>query len=245
MLSKAQIKYIQSLRHKKIRHTLQVYIIEGEKMVLEYLQAGHAVQQLWATASWISEYEHMLANRKIKIHQVNEAELKKISALTTPNQVLAVVSIPEPSFPTLNAGVHVALEDIQDPGNMGTIIRTADWFGIHSVLCSENCVDVYNPKVVQATMGALLRVKVFYVNLYDVLKRAGLPVYAAVTNGSILERDKLPQEAILVIGNESRGLSEKIQTVAVKKIAIPRFGKAESLNAAVAAGILMYCFKTR
>ncbi len=245
MLGKAQIKYIQSLRQKKIRHTEQAYIVEGEKIVGEYIQFNHPLKSIYATRLWIRENEDHIQRKKLHVVEVNEKELKKISTLTTPNKVLAVAEMNSGKKPDLISGFHIALENIQDPGNMGTIIRTADWFGVDSILCSENCVDIYNPKVVQSAMGSLLRVKIYFVSLSEVLNATRLPTYAATLEGKSIVRQELPEDAILLIGNESQGISESILELVKNRVTIPRVGGAESLNASIAAAVLMAYFQMK
>ncbi|MGQ3086450.1 RNA methyltransferase, partial [Flavobacterium sp.] len=180
-----------------------------------------------------------------KIEIITDAELKKISALTTPNTCLALFSIPEEK-PIARTGLIVALDDIRDPGNLGTIIRLCDWFGIAHLVCSENCVDAYNPKVVQATMGSLSRVNVVYTNLADHLSKTKLPVFGTFMDGENIYAGTLPKDGIIVMGNEANGISEAIEQLVTNKIAIPRFGNlqlTESLNVATAAAITLSEFR--
>lgn len=248
MLSKAQIKYIQSLQQKKLRHTHYVYVIEGEKSIYEYLQSNHPLDNIYATEEWISENHALLQKKKLSVVEVTSRELEQISSLTTPNKVLALAKIPEiPSLQEMESlltkGLHLALENIQDPGNLGTIIRTADWFGVDSIICSEDCVDVYNSKVVQATMGSLARVKIFTTELSSLFEKSPLTIYAATLEGENIFNQKLPKDTIVLIGNESKGISNELAQSAYKKISIPRFGKAESLNASIAAAVILALFR--
>lgn len=178
---------------------------------------------------------------KSKTCTINEVELKKISALTTPNSCLAVFEIPAEKELELK-GVVLALDDVRDPGNLGTIIRLCDWFGIETLLCSEETVDVYNPKVIQATMGSISRVTIKYVNLEITLKNSSLPIIGAFMDGESIYEQKLPQEGIIIMGNEANGISKSIEALVTKRIAIPRFGKlqqTESLNVATATAIIL------
>lgn len=248
MLSKAQIKYIQSLQNKKLRHTERVYVVEGEKIIHEYIEGNYPLGNIYATAGWMEENRTLLLKKKLSPVEISNKELEQISSLTTPNKVLALAQMPEiPSLrgmeSLLGSGLHLALENIQDPGNMGTIIRTADWFGVSSILCSEDCVDAYNSKVVQAAMGSLMRVKIFYTDLLPLLEKATLPVYAATLEGENIFTQKLPSNAIILIGNESKGVSATLRQVVKKELNIPRFGKAESLNASIAAAVILALFK--
>jgi TrmH family RNA methyltransferase len=234
MLSKAQIKYIQSLQHKKYRQKSGQFMAEGDKIVPELLSEGVPVQEVYATASWISAHEQLLNNVRVTV--VEEAVLKQISALTTPNQAIALLNIPEPAPAVLKGVVTIALETIQDPGNLGTIIRIADWFGIKQVVCSPDCVDVYNPKTIQATMGSIARVRIVESDIIPLLKE--VPSYAATLHGTNIVEFKKIEEGIILIGNESRGLSEEVINACTHRITIPRLGGAESLNAGIAAGII-------
>lgn len=234
MLSKAQIKYIQSLQHKKYRQKSGQFIAEGDKIVPELLSEGVPVQEVYATASWISAHEQLLNN--VRVTAVDEAVLKQISALTTPNQAMALLNIPEPTPAVLKGVVTIALETIQDPGNLGTIIRIADWFGIKQVICSPDCVDAYNPKTIQATMGSIARVRVIESEIIPLLQE--VPSYAATLHGTNIVEFKKIEEGIILIGNESRGLSDQVIAACTYRITIPRLGGAESLNAGIAAGII-------
>jgi RNA methyltransferase, TrmH family len=234
MLSKAQIKYIQSLQHKKYRQKSGHFIAEGDKIVPELLSEGVPVEEVYATEAWISTHEHLL--KQVKVTPVDAAVLKQISALTTPNQAMALLNIPSAPSITLRGTVSIALETIQDPGNLGTIIRIADWFGIKQVICSPDCVDAYNPKTVQATMGSIARVSVIESDIIPLLKE--VPSYAATLHGTIITEFGKIAEGIILIGNESRGLSEEVINNATHRITIPRLGGAESLNAGIATGII-------
>jgi TrmH family RNA methyltransferase len=234
MLSKAQIKYIQSLQHKKYRQKSGQFIAEGDKIVPELLSEGVPVQEVYATTSWISAHEQLLSN--IRVTAVDEAVLKQISALTTPNQAMALLNIPEPTPAVLKGVVTIALETIQDPGNLGTIIRIADWFGIKQVICSPDCVDAYNPKTIQATMGSIARVRIIESEIIPLLQE--VPSYAATLHGTNIVEFKKIEEGIILIGNESRGLSDEVIAACTYRITIPRLGGAESLNAGIAAGII-------
>lgn len=240
MLSKAQIKYIQSLQHKKNRQKFSQYIAEGDKIVQELLQARMPVQKIFATTAWLEQ--HVSAIRHLpagNVIAVEEGVLKQLSSLTTPNNAMALLNMEPVSNPMPVKGTLVlALEAIQDPGNMGTLIRIADWFGIPQIICSPDCVDVYNPKTIQATMGSIARVRIAEYDISEVLKRSGLPSYAATLHGKNIADFSTIKEGIILIGNEGRGLTAEVQELATHKITIPKLGGAESLNAAVAAGII-------
>ena len=242
MLSKSDTKYIQSLHLKKYRDEKHCFIAEGSKVVIDFLQSRHlACQHIVGLQQWLHANEPVV--RKYysgPLQEILPHELEKISALHTPNQVLAVFEKPAPKPILLAGNITLLLDDIQDPGNMGTIIRIADWFGVTNIICSVHSADIYNPKVVQSTMGSLGRVNILYANLSQWLAQNNtVPVYAAALNGKNLTQEKRIQEGILIIGNESKGISEALLQMASQKITIPRIGAAESLNAAVATGIIL------
>ena len=242
MFSKSHTKYIQSLHHKKFRDELGVFIAEGPKLVEELLQApGLVCKALFALSAWLEANEQMVAKKNIEtVFEVEDFELEKISALATPHLVLAVFEqIFVETAPALNGKISIALDTMQDPGNLGTIIRIADWFGIENVICSIGSVDQYNPKVVQSTMGSLARVNVIYVDLLSWLPEQKIPLYAAALNGKPIAELGPIAEGILLIGNESKGIHPALLDMVDEKITLPKKGKAESLNAAVATGILV------
>jgi TrmH family RNA methyltransferase len=239
MLSKAQIKYIRSLNQQKYRKEHQAFVAEGDKIVREWLDSDAPIEQIAAIESWANENDALIAKHPgAAVHIISEQELDSISSLKTPNKVLITVAIPEVAESLPVSGWSLALENLQDPGNMGTIIRIADWFGIESIICSEDCVDVYNPKVVQSAMGGHLRVKLFEADLFEFSTLQKRPIIAATLNGKSLY-DLAPfTEAVLLIGNESKGLTAPLMEQATYQATIPKRGGAESLNAAVSTGIL-------
>ena len=239
MLSKAQNKYIRSLTQQKFRNEYKVFIAEGEKIALEWLSSGTLVKTIVATASWVELNTKLISKHpEAELYVVTESELAVLSSLQTPNQVLLVVPLPEKKTVPVLDEWYLALDALQDPGNMGTIIRIADWFGIPNIVCSPGCVDVYNPKVVQSAMGGHLRVGIYEADLVSFLSANSLPKIAATLNGdSVYNMDRLGA-GILIIGNESKGVSAKVAAMATKKVTIPRRGGAESLNAGVSAGIV-------
>jgi TrmH family RNA methyltransferase len=235
MLNKNEVKYIQSLCHKKQRQESGLFIAEGVKLVNELMRSKLTIKKLYATEDWETE-----VSCKVETVRVTMDELKKISTLQTPNKVLALVE--EPILPKLKIAKNswvLALDDIQDPGNMGTLIRIADWFGINTIVASKNSVDCFNNKVVQSTMGSIGRVKVHYVDLPDFLVVADLPVFGALLEGKSVFNTTIPNGGILLIGNESKGIHPNCRKLITNPISIPRIGGAESLNAGVAAGILL------
>lgn len=236
MLSKREIKDIQSLSHKKFREALKLFVAEGPKSVTELIPLiPTRVEKLYAVSDWIRSNETILHN--VAVVEISEAELERISQLQTPNKVVAVIK----QFPSEkpSSSFVLYLDAVQDPGNFGTIIRIADWFGIKDVVCTEGCADLYNPKVVQSTMASMARVNVFYDEEQQWLKQQKLPVYAATLNGAILTEQKKISEGVLVIGNESKGISNEVLKYSNRQITIPKKGEAESLNAAVATGIIL------
>ncbi len=239
MVSKNQIKLITSLQQKKYRKQEQLFFAEGVKVVQELLHSNFELQDLFTTK------QDFLTVPKNKVHAITEAELKKISALTTPNTCLAVFKIPK-AKEMIEKGLIVALDDVRDPGNLGTIIRLCDWFGIETLFCSEESVDIYNPKVVQATMGSISRVNVVYGNLEAFLSQTKLPVFGTFMDGKNIYQEKLPKEGIIIMGNEANGISSSVEKLVSDRIAIPRFGNlqvTESLNVATATAIILSEFK--
>lgn len=241
MVSKNQIKLITSLQQKKYRKQEQLFFAEGVKVVQELLHSNFELQDLFTTK------QDFLTVPKNKVHAISEAELKKISALTTPNTCLAVFKIPK-AKEMVEKGLIVALDDVRDPGNLGTIIRLCDWFGIETLFCSEESVDIYNPKVVQATMGSISRVNVVYGNLETFLSQTKLPVFGTFMDGNNIYQEELPKEGIIIMGNEANGISTSVEKLVSDRIAIPRFGNlqvTESLNVATATAIILSEFKRK
>lgn len=243
MIAKSKLKYIQSLGHKKFRDEAGVFLVEGPKMVAEILQDKLlTVTGLYALQDWIAANEQLVQQvpGTVEVIAIDEISLAKISQLTTPNKVVAVVR----QQPLLSAvdtlELALVLDTIQDPGNLGTIIRIADWFGIRQLVCSQECADRYNPKVVQSTMGSIARVGFYYTDLPGFLKvNTGTPVYAAALDGVPVQNLGKLSTGLLVIGNESKGISKEVMELVNVRVTIPRIGMAESLNAAVATGIIL------
>ena len=240
MLVKQRIKYIQTLGQKKFREKEGFFIAEGPKLVHELLEADvTAVKEVYALKEWIDNSLVLPAN--ISIVEISEQELEKISQLTTPNLVVAIVQqFDSGNTITAKDQITLALDKVQDPGNLGTIIRIADWFGIKQIVCSLDSADMYNPKVVQSTMGSIARVKIIYTDLKEWLAiQKNIPIYAASLQGENIASIKKINEGIIIIGNESKGISKELLKRAMIRITIPAKGKAESLNAAVATGIIL------
>lgn len=240
MLVKQKLKYIQSLGQKKFRQQEKLFIAEGPKLVSELLQVDPPmVKEVFSLKEWINENEKILV--KVPVTEISETELERISQLTTPNKVLAIARQFEDDNEIVTEGkIILALDCIQDPGNLGTIIRTADWFGVEQIVCSHDSAEVYNPKVVQATMGSIARVKVLYTDLKEWLaEQKDTSIIATTLDGQDISSVKKIKEGIIVFGNESKGISDVILGMANIKLSITKKGKAESLNAAVAVGIIL------
>ena len=243
MLNKTHTKYIQSLHHKKFRDEYGVFIAEGPKVVLELLDSREFVcRQLFAVNDWLQNNEIILKKYSgAAVIAVEDFELEKFSLLTTPNKVLAIFKKKSEAEPeNIKGKITLVLDAIQDPGNLGTIIRTADWFGIENIVCSLACADMYNPKVVQSTMGSLARVNIFYSGLTNWLhENNAVKKFAAALDGKNISTLKNIKEAIIIIGNEGKGISDDVMKLVDEKITISKIGEAESLNAAVATGIIL------
>jgi TrmH family RNA methyltransferase len=239
MLSKSQISFIKSLHQKKYRKENGIFIIEGIKSIAEFIQSNYQVHSIYCLSQYQSLLPTLPAN--IKLFEVNNAELDKISTLQTPQGILALVNIPNPpvfNTETLKNVFSLVLDGVQDPGNMGTIIRTADWFGFKQIICANNCVEVYNPKTVQATMGSLSRINIFYEDLPSVLKGIKLPVFGAVLDGTSIYKTDWGKEGLVILGNEGQGITPEVMKLITHPVTIPRIGGAESLNVAISAAIL-------
>ena len=236
MINKNELKYIQSFAHKKHWAEESVFIIEGPKMMEELMASNFVIRQAYATKEWIE-------SQPFKPHYVTEVadfELDKLTQLQKANQVLALVEKKQFKAPlNLKGKFTLLLDGIQDPGNLGTIIRTADWFGLDQIIVSADTASSYNPKVIQSTMGSILRVEVIVADLAGLIQSSKMPIYGAVLEGKSIQSIKLAKEGILVIGNESKGIRSPLFELITDPITIPKYGAAESLNAAVATGIIL------
>jgi TrmH family RNA methyltransferase len=241
MLVNSQVKYIQSLGHKKFRDADGVFVAEGPKIVIEMLESDNCILvNCYATAEWVRLNKTALNGRDHLAVEADEKDLARISSLVTPNQVVAIFK--KPVFPNKAVVKNwtILLDTIQDPGNMGTILRTADWFGIHLIVASKDSADVFNPKVVQSAMGSLIRVQVIYADIEEYIHaNPGIPVFASSLEGEDMLENLTDTHGLLLMGNESKGISDRLERLATKKNRIPRYGGAESLNVAVATGILL------
>ncbi len=239
MVSKNQIKLINSLQQKKYRQQHQLFIAEGVKVIQELLASNILLEHLYVTEDLFASVE--FAKKTL----ISESDLKKISCLATPNNCLALFQVPTPKEVTEN-GLIIALDDVRDPGNLGTIIRLCDWYGVTQIVCSEQTVDVYNPKVVQATMGSISRVAIAYLDLTLFLKEAKGNVFGTFMDGKNVYKEHLPASGILVLGNEANGICADVEQLVKQRLAIPRFGaiqQTESLNVATATAIFLSEFK--
>ncbi len=238
MLTKNEIKYIQSLFHKKQRDEEKLFVAEGPKLAKELLNSQIGIKHIYATTTWLQN------NRALKVPatEISDLELGRITNQQTPNEVVVIahqfVSADEP---ILRGRLTIVLDGMQDPGNMGTIIRIADWFGVQQIICSNDCVEIYNSKVVQSTMGSILRVSCWYKDLHEWEPGIDIPVFGAVLNGKNIYSLGKVDEGLLVIGNESKGIREPFISKITHPVTIPKSGPAESLNAAVATGIIIGC----
>ena len=239
MLSKNQLKFIQSLKKKKIRQTHQLFLAEGIKVVEELINSPFIVHQLYATDAYANNLN------ATDIQLISENELRLISDFSNPNQILGIFEIPKTKA-LINEGITLVLDEINDPGNLGTIIRLCDWFGVSQLVCSENTVDCYNQKVVQASMGSLTRVSVNYVDLVSYLTNEKRNIYGTFLQGENIYTSKFEKNAVIVLGNEANGISNEIELLVNKKITIPQFGEqqsTESLNVAMSTAITLSEFK--
>jgi TrmH family RNA methyltransferase len=239
MLSKNQIKLITSLQQKKFRFANQLFFAEGIKVIQELLKSNFELEQLYTT---LDDFTIVSKDKRIIIQ---ESELKKISALASSNTCLAVFKMPVEKE-IEESGLILALDAVRDPGNLGTILRLCDWFGINQLVCSKDAVDIYNPKVVQATMGSIARVNVNYVDLEVFVRTTKLKVFGTFMGGENIYKSILPQEGVIVMGNEANGISPNIEKLINNKLSIPRFGKlqkTESLNVANATAIILSEFR--
>ncbi|MET6991598.1 TrmH family RNA methyltransferase [Sediminicola arcticus] len=233
MVVKSQIKFIKNLQQKKYRNEHQLFVAEGVKLVRELLESDFGVYGIYTT-------DLGLVKKSELVHLISEVDLQKMSGLKSPNKIIGVFHYPKERDILITDWV-VVLDDVRDPGNLGTIIRLCDWFGIDQLVCSLNTVDCFNPKTLQATMGSLGRMNIFYTDVIHFLKNTTLPIYGAFMNGTTVYEEQFPENGVLVMGNEANGVSAEVEALIAKKIAIPQFGKSntESLNVATATAILL------
>ncbi|MFZ4796301.1 MAG: RNA methyltransferase [Bacteroidia bacterium] len=238
MLSKRTIQFLKSLKDKASRHAEGFFLVEGSKTAIEILTSNLHIEAIYATKEWCNIFPKYKNHAKLFLCTQNEIE--QISSLKSTRDVIVQVAMKDKFFKYnhLKNDFTIVLDEIQDPGNLGTIIRIADWYGIKNIVCSENTADCYNNKCIQATMGSIARVNIFYENLVHFFEQNKLPVYGAFMEGTALKNATLTTPSILVIGNEGKGINENLQPFITQKISIKRFGEAESLNAAIATAII-------
>ena len=238
MLSKSQIGLLTSLQHKKFRRENGLFLVEGYKSIVEFIDSPYPIHTIYYTPAVAPKLLNL--SGKINCQEISANDLQKISTLKNPADAIATVKIPQKAdLPATNLKnkFTLVLDGVQDPGNMGTIIRTADWFGISNIICSEDTVEVYNPKVVQATMGSLARLNVAYTDLQTFLQPIDIPVYAALLNGESIYTTHFGAEGLIIMGNEGNGIRPEVEHLITKAVTIPRIGGAESLNVAIATAI--------
>ncbi|MBN2681648.1 MAG: RNA methyltransferase [Bacteroidales bacterium] len=240
MIGQNKITYLNSLLNKKFRKEYGVFRAEGNKIALELLNSTLIVNEVYASEKWLKENEKFI--KKTEVYSVSESVLKKLSILQSPSEVLIVAKIPDYQFDIneISSNYCLCYDFLQDPGNLGTIIRTADWFGIRNIICSKGSVDAFSPKVVQASMGSIAAVKIFYEDLEIVLKDCKNPIYGTFMEGESLKSTKIKKNAIIVFGNEGKGISKEISGIITNKINIKGASDsiAESLNVAISSGII-------
>ena len=252
MLSKNRIKFLHSLKLKKYRDLHSQFLAEGTKLVMDLLESNYKVLEIFAVKGWIHDHAEKLKSIKIPWTEVTEEEIARMTNLSTSSPVSALCSIPERKTTTGDPGTELilALDEIKDPGNLGTIIRIADWFGIRNIICSHGSVDLYNPKVVQSTMGSIARVHVMYTSLPEILSKLDptVKVYGTFLTGKNIYQADLGNKGIIILGNESAGISREVKKFVTDEIYIPSFdltGHAESLNVSMAAAVVCSEFRRR
>ena len=255
MLSLKERKYLNLLKQKKYRQKYGFFIAEGDKIVTDFINSNWAVHEIFTLKKWLDKIPEVKLPATLKIHIIDAHELKKISSLKTPNNILAVIKVPERNkgFNIQPDKLVLMLDEIKDPGNFGTIIRTANWFGIRDIICSNDSVDVFNPKVIQSSMSALINVNIWYLDLEKCLekyKKAGLPVYGTFTTGKNIYEETLSSNGVILMGNESKGISPGLESFITHRLTIPPFnhskkGTIESLNVASATGIVCAEFRRK
>lgn len=239
MVSKAKIKFIKSLQVKKYRKQEQSFVVEGAKSVSELLDSDFEVTWLAASENFLRVNEKRIFKKNIEVVEATEKELEHLGTFQTNDAAVAIAKLRPNEWPDLKNEFALVLDDLRDPGNVGTIVRTADWYGIKTIVASEETSDFYNPKTISATMGSFCRVKVFYINLVDFFSENSLPVYGTFMNGEDVHQINFGKSGVIVIGNESNGISDEVSKFVNHRITIPKIGEAESLNAAIATGIVL------
>ena len=243
MISKNTLKYIKSLQLKKNRKIERAFLVEGAKSVTELLNSEFSVRTVFGTSLFLKEQKDFLTDNKIAFNEASEQELAAVGSFKSNNTVIAIAEI-KPNLPlTIQNEFAIALDNVNDPGNLGTIIRVADWYGIKKIICSATCADLYNPKVIAASMGSFTRVALFYTDLGAYLKTCSMPVYGAFLDGEDVHTCIFKKEGLLLMGSESHGISPELAGYVDTRINIPAYGQAESLNVAIATAIICDNYK--
>ncbi|MFC2117313.1 RNA methyltransferase [Bacteroidota bacterium] len=260
MLSKEQIKHIKSLRIKKYRNLYREFIAEGDKIVAELYhrnkqdtKSPFKIKKIFACPEWIKQQSISSQNSDLKIYDLKSGELEKISSLKTPNQVLAIIHLPDHkiNYNEVKNDLSIFLENIQDPGNLGNIIRISDWFGIKNIFCSPDSAEIYNPKVIQSSMGSFSRVKVHYIDINSLIDNLNysIQIYGTFLEGENIYNTKLSETGIIIMGNESKGIHPNLEKLVTKKLSIPTFpgdeAEINSLNVSAATAIICSEFRRR
>lgn len=238
MITNKDVKFIKSLQLKKYRNRENSFVVEGEKNVLELLKSNLEISQLYLTENFQAKHIDILKCSVSSFETSTEKELVKAGSYQTNQAGLAVVNIPRLPPTNIQTGLSLAFDNVQDPGNLGTIIRIADWYGFKEIICSKDSVDAYNPKTISATMGSFTRIGVHYVDLGPLISQSKIPVYGAVLDGESIHQTSIEDSGIFLFGNESQGISEALKTSITHKIKIPGYGRAESLNVAIATAVV-------
>ncbi|MDP2176505.1 MAG: TrmH family RNA methyltransferase [Bacteroidota bacterium] len=237
MISKASVKYIKSLQDKKQRQKYDHFVVEGEKSIAELLKSHFKIHKVFVTDLLLDDYKNTIDNQLI--FNISKEDLNLISFHQTPQNALAIVEIPKQKTIQVDDGFVLALDEIQDPGNLGTIIRIADWYGIKQIVCSKGCTDVYSPKVINASMGSFVRVNVVYDDILKFAKQFELPLLVTTFNGTDVHQFDSTNKGLIVIGNEGHGINNEIIKQSNFQLTIPKYGGAESLNAAISTAIVL------
>lgn len=235
LVTKNQIKFVQSLHRKKYRQKYSQFMVEGEKSIDELIHSTYEIDSIFASSDWIDRHASLIG--QVDLYESSATDLERMSFFKSASPVIAVVNHPN-NHTSETSPWELVLDDIKDPGNLGTILRIADWYGITSVICSEETVDVYNPKTIASTMGSFTRVKIQYTDIHEYLTKAHKTCYFTLMSGQPVYDISKKAEGIIVIGSEANGISDKLLTISHEAITIPRTGEAESLNAAVATAII-------
>jgi RNA methyltransferase, TrmH family len=240
VITKNQIKYINSLQQKKFRVENQSFVVEGAKSVLELLKSNFDIELLFVTDEFFDDNETYIQNTSIQLEIIKSVEIEKIGSFNSNNAALAVVKTKENTELLVSENEYsLILDDIRDPGNLGTIIRIADWYGITKIICSSTTVDLYNPKVINSTMGSFTRTSLYYTDLEEFIQKQTINIYGTLLEGENIHQTSFSNGGFIVIGNEANGISKVVEKLITHKITIPRFGEAESLNAGVATAIVL------